>query len=235
MTERADLVKPSDPRMERVLDAAAELLVRWGYHKVTIDEIARQAGIGKGTVYLHFRTKEALFLTVVLRAQWRSVVPLVDGIAADPAEALPSRLIRMGYLNVAGDPVLRALYLNDAEVLGRLAHEAADALGPLAEARNQALRAHLTLLREAGCVRTDLDLDAQVHVMQAVGIGFFLIDTLPTAPADPADRADLIAHTIACALEFTDPPLAAVPVETITGLYATVLDQFDQEWRRRVR
>jgi AcrR family transcriptional regulator len=221
--------------MERVLDAAAELLVRWGYQKVTIDEIARQAGIGKGTVYLHFRTKEALFLTVVLRAQWRSLVPVLDGIAADPAEALPSRIIRTGYVAVANDPVLRALYLNDAEVLGRLSHEAAETLGPLGESRNRALRAHLQVLRNIGCVRTDLDLDGQVHILQAVGIGFFLIDTMPTAPADPADRADLIAHTIAGAMEVPDPPLAAVPVETITGLYATVLDQFDQEWRRRVR
>src|SRR5262245_888983 len=151
MTERADLVTPSDPRMERVLDAAAELLVRWGYHKVTIDEIARQAGIGKGTVYLHFRTKEALFLTVVLRAQWRSLVQILDGMAPDPAEALPSRIIRTGYLVVAADPVLRALYLNDAEVLGRLSHEAAESLGPISAARNEALRGHLTVLRDIGC------------------------------------------------------------------------------------
>ena len=64
MTETADLVRPSDARLERVLDAAAELLLRWGYQKVTIDEIARHARIGKGTVYLHFPTKDALFLAV---------------------------------------------------------------------------------------------------------------------------------------------------------------------------
>jgi AcrR family transcriptional regulator len=56
---------------KRVLDAAADLLVRWGYHRVTVEDVARHAGIGKGTVYLHFRTKEALFLTVLLRSQHR--------------------------------------------------------------------------------------------------------------------------------------------------------------------
>jgi AcrR family transcriptional regulator len=235
MTERADLVTPSDPRLERVLDAAADLLVRWGYQKVTIDEIARQAGIGKGTVYLHFRTKEAIFLTVLLRAQWRIVRPVVDRIAADPAEALPSRLVRAGYLGVAADPVLRALYLNDAEVLGRLTHEAAATLGPIEAERNRVLREHLSLLRETGCVRTDLDLDAQAHVLRAVAIGFFVADTLTTSSAEPTTRADLIAHTIAAAIEVPDPPLAAVPVEAITGLYAAVLEQFRQEWQRRVR
>ncbi len=235
MTERVDLVTPSDPRTQRVLDAAADLLVRWGYQKVTIDEVARQAGIGKGTVYLHFPTKEALFLTVLLRAQWRSVVPLVDGMLVDPAEALLSRVVRWGYLAVAADPVLRALYLNDAEVLGRLAHEAAETLGPIGAERNRSMRAHLTLLREAGCVRTDLGVDAQMHVVQAVGLGFFMLDTMPAAPADQATRADLLAHTIATAIEVPDPPLAAVPVEGITSLYTNVIDQFRQEWCRRVR
>jgi AcrR family transcriptional regulator len=221
--------------MERVLDAAAELLVRWGYQKVTIDEIARQAGIGKGTVYLHFATKEALFLTVLLRAQWRVVAPVVDRIREDPAEAMPSRIVRLGYLRVAEDPVLRALYLNDAEVLGRLTHEAGETLAPIAEERNRALRQHLSMLRDVGCVRTDLDIDAQVHVLQAVAIGFFFVDTLPGSPIDPAARPDLLAHTVAAAIEVPDPPLAAVPVEGITALYSTVLDQFHEEWRRRVR
>jgi len=68
--------------MERVLDTAAELLVRWGYQRVTIDEVARHAGIGKGTVYLHFRTKDALFLTVLLRAHRQIVSAMADRIEA---------------------------------------------------------------------------------------------------------------------------------------------------------
>jgi AcrR family transcriptional regulator len=235
MTERADLVMGSDPRLERVLDAAAELLQRWGFQKVTIDEVARQAGIGKGTVYLHFPTKEALFLTVLLRAEWRSILPVIDRIADDPAEALPSRIMRFAYLAVAEDPVLRALFLGDAEILGRLTHEAAQTLGPIAAERDRALRAHLEVLREVGCLRTDLDVDAQVEVMEAVAIGFFFIDAQGSAPTDPVARADLLAHTVATALEVPDPPLAAVPGDAIVALYSTVLDQFHQEWRRRVR
>jgi AcrR family transcriptional regulator len=235
VTESADLVKPSDERLERVLDAAAELLLRWGYHKVTIDEVARQAGIGKGTVYLHFPTKEALFLTVLLRAQWRTVVPLVDRIRDDPAEALPSRVMHDAYLRMARDPVLRALYLGDAEVLGRLTHEATETLGGIAAARDRALRAHLETLREAGCLRTDLDIESQVQVLEAVGVGFFFIDAQRGSPYDPAARADLLAHTIATAVEVADPPLAAVPRDTVAGFYTPVLDQFREEWRRRVR
>src|ERR687895_2337457 len=86
-----------EPRVERVLDSAAELLVRWGYQRVTIDEIARHAGIGKGTVYLHFRTKEALFLTVLLRTHRRVAERRVQSMEADPASVLPAGLVGGSY------------------------------------------------------------------------------------------------------------------------------------------
>ena len=41
-------------REERLLDVATTLLVRWGYRKTTIDDVAREAGVGKGTIYLHW-------------------------------------------------------------------------------------------------------------------------------------------------------------------------------------
>ncbi|HEV2653667.1 MAG TPA: TetR family transcriptional regulator, partial [Ktedonobacteraceae bacterium] len=46
-----------EQREERILDAAAELMVRWGYNKTTIDDIVRSAGVAKGTIYLHWKTR----------------------------------------------------------------------------------------------------------------------------------------------------------------------------------
>ena len=78
MTESTDLVTWSDERAGRVLDAAADLLVRWGYQRVTIDEVARRAGVGKGTVYLHFHNKEAMFLSVLLRSHHTLVSAMAE-------------------------------------------------------------------------------------------------------------------------------------------------------------
>jgi AcrR family transcriptional regulator len=44
---------PTSDRADRILDAAGDLLLRLGYRKVTIEDVAQRAGIGKGTVYLH--------------------------------------------------------------------------------------------------------------------------------------------------------------------------------------
>jgi AcrR family transcriptional regulator len=54
-------------RESRILDAASELLLVFGYRRVTIDDVARRAGVGKGTVYLHWASKLELFATVLIR------------------------------------------------------------------------------------------------------------------------------------------------------------------------
>lgn len=50
-----------------ILDAADRLLARYGYTKMTIDDLAREVGIGKGTVYLHFKSKEDVALSRIDR------------------------------------------------------------------------------------------------------------------------------------------------------------------------
>ena len=47
---------------DAILDATDDLLTRFGYKRMTIDDLAREVGIGKGTVYLHFRSKEEIAL-----------------------------------------------------------------------------------------------------------------------------------------------------------------------------
>ncbi len=49
----------------RILAAAQELFSRYGLRKTSIEEIAKSAGLGKGTVYLYFRSKEDIFDAVV--------------------------------------------------------------------------------------------------------------------------------------------------------------------------
>jgi AcrR family transcriptional regulator len=50
-----------------LLDAMERLLARYGYQKTTMDDVARDAGVGKGTIYLHFPSKEELVLSTIDR------------------------------------------------------------------------------------------------------------------------------------------------------------------------
>jgi AcrR family transcriptional regulator len=63
-----------DSRPAEILSAALSVFVERGYAATKLDDVARQAGVSKGTMYLYFESKEALFKEVV-RA---SVVPEIE-------------------------------------------------------------------------------------------------------------------------------------------------------------
>src|SRR5271168_2046080 len=50
---------------EKILHAAEKRLWHYGFRKTTIDEIAADAGVGKGTVYLYFDSKEDIALAIM--------------------------------------------------------------------------------------------------------------------------------------------------------------------------
>jgi len=56
-----------EQRRSYILDAAEKLFFSRGYDSVSMDDIAREIGLNKATIYLYFRNKEALFFAVVLR------------------------------------------------------------------------------------------------------------------------------------------------------------------------
>ena len=55
------------PTRELILDATERLIARFGYRKMTIDDLAQEVGIGKGSVYLHFSSKEEIALSHIDR------------------------------------------------------------------------------------------------------------------------------------------------------------------------
>lgn len=52
---------------DAILDATDRLLARYGYKKMTIDDLAKEVGIGKGSVYLHFDSKQEIALSHIDR------------------------------------------------------------------------------------------------------------------------------------------------------------------------
>jgi AcrR family transcriptional regulator len=188
-------------RAERILDVAAELVLRWGYKRVTIEEIAKRADIGKGTVYLHWRTREALFMAILLRDSIDLIDELIQATWQDPAEILPHRQARRTFVGVMRRPLLRALFSRDMELLGELAHEKSVASVRIQKFDVATELYHL--LRQHGLMRTDMDLEAQRYAVNAVTTGFYLVEPLAFGLPEPtlAAKAEAIAQTIRNAFE----------------------------------
>jgi TetR/AcrR family transcriptional repressor of mexJK operon len=60
-----DCPAPLSPKRRAVIDAATELFMNLGYGAVSMDAIARAAGVSKATLYAHFTSKDALFASIV--------------------------------------------------------------------------------------------------------------------------------------------------------------------------
>ncbi|WP_181770990.1 TetR/AcrR family transcriptional regulator [Amycolatopsis pittospori] len=189
-------------RAERILDAAADLLLRHGYRRVTVEDVAEHAGVGKGTLYLHWKTREQLFLAVMLREAARSIEDLAQAIEDDPALTLLHRMTRTQFLNVVRRPLLHAPYLADSGVLGKLAAKLHENQDPR---HHEAFLDYLRLQAEHGLIRTDLKVEDLATAYQAVLHGFLLAP----AAADPEAAADLLADTVARAFQPTATPPAA--------------------------
>lgn len=88
-----DSTQPKTTR-DAILDATDLLLARSGYKKMTIDDLAREVGIGKGSVYLHFPSKEEIALSHIDRIidRLKDKLHKVSGESMAPPEKLAKML-----------------------------------------------------------------------------------------------------------------------------------------------
>ena len=168
-----DQQSASDERLrreERLLDAAAALLVRWGYRKTTIDDVAREAGVGKGTIYLHWKDKNALFRAVISREQQRFNEELQRRIAADPEGGMLYRITAHGMLAARSSPLIAAIVGGRSDIAGGyLGAMEPDALQQLVGSGE----AYLGALQRAGLIRADLPVPVIAYLLGALKVGLF--------------------------------------------------------------
>ncbi|MFF8577261.1 TetR/AcrR family transcriptional regulator [Streptomyces albidoflavus] len=209
MTPQRPNPQPAEAeRAERILTAARELLLAWGYKRVTVDEIARRARVGKGTVYLHWKTKEILF-GELLREEFADVLTHVaEQVQQNPDLARPSTLVRATFLQQTQRPLARAIHTSDDDILGGLAttfdgHPIAQELG------HHALLSGLTAVWRRHGLLTPGFTDAEVIYLIDAVLSGFLGGGAAVPPGDapaPDQCANLLRLTIQGAVEATPPP-----------------------------
>ena len=93
-TPRGKRAQRSADRRDAILSAALDEFSVRGFAATRMDDVARRAGIAKGTVYLYFRDKESLFQELI-RTMLTPVVGTIEGLqAADvPLKMLAERIV----------------------------------------------------------------------------------------------------------------------------------------------
>ncbi len=193
-TNRAYEAEARRVRAERILNAAAELLQRWGYKRLTMDDVADQAGIGKGTIYLHWKTREALFEAVLERELAALLGELEAAVRRDPENALPHTLGRLYFQSIMQRPILRAFFTLDLKLLGKLAHSQRMRTVQIDQLRLDYVR----LLMEHGFVRADFTPEDLAYAMRTIIVGFFLAEPVFDDADQPSTerKAELLELTL---------------------------------------
>lgn len=75
---------PKSERRQQILSVARDVFARRGYHQTTIDDIALQAGVARGTFYLYFEDKRAVFSDLIDRFASQLTMAIVRIVTDDP-------------------------------------------------------------------------------------------------------------------------------------------------------
>jgi AcrR family transcriptional regulator len=156
----------TDNRRARILAVARKHFGRHGFRRTVLDEIAADAGCAKGSLYLEFANKQALYHAVLddVHAEVGQRFAAVVGGIESPAEWLRASL-RFTFTTLEREPLLARLLTDDPELPALREYAARDQVRAAAEAALTQFRGLLRRGVEAGELRRDLDLEVVPFVL----------------------------------------------------------------------
>jgi AcrR family transcriptional regulator len=155
-------------KKECILSAATRLFARFGFKKSSVDQIAKDAGVAKGTVYLAADTKEDLFYQAVhreVRAYTAEIAKLID--PRKPADVMLAETTMAGIQYLDARPLVRDLIFGNHQIL---LPEWADRLDELRALGRTNCAEIIRLGVRQGRFRADLDVDELATLLEDMAI-----------------------------------------------------------------
>jgi len=183
--ESGDDDKPANAK--RILDAAEKCFSHYGYQKTSMEDIAREAGLSRRSVYRHFPDKAALHLqvvtsrTAVYLEEVRDRTSRIDGLSAQ-IEEVARIMIRL----IREDPISVAMQRVDPDSLARTV---------TTESRELLMMAMETIVplietaRDHGETRADLDIRRAAEWIARVVFSLAATPSLSFDISDPEQTA----------------------------------------------
>jgi AcrR family transcriptional regulator len=168
---------------ERLLSAAAAAFAEHGADDVSLEEIARRAGVGIGTLYRHFPTRQAL-----LEAVYREQVEAVRAAAEEQLRSDAPGAALAAWLRVLVDFSSTKHSLTTA-LLATMDKDS-ELLSSCSAVIRGAAEALLARAQEAGAVRADADAKDLIRLVHAVNLA------AQYGPADPDQRDRMLGFVL---------------------------------------
>jgi AcrR family transcriptional regulator len=218
-------------RAHRILDAAAELVQRWGYKKTTIDDIAKQAKVAKGTIYLHWKNREELFIALFLREALDAGDEMRERMEDDPEGFLLHNITKHSIYVTMKRPLIKASFVGDIEMLGELLHSDHKVFSSLMQRKAVFSEDLFTLMRRKGMMHTDMSLQMQMHTYIAIIMGFMTVERYfpQGSPQQYSVSLEESVEALAETIRRTFEPDEPVPASILQEI-RTIFTQFYQQY-----
>ena len=166
-----------EEREQRILDAAADLFVHYGYDKTTVSDIAREAGVSKGAIYLHFKSKDDLFEGLLIREMMTYHEKWLELIEADPKGGTIGGMYKNVLYALSSSAFMSAMFKQDRRVLGSYLRKP----GNFFRRQNKSTRYEFVkMMQGAGAMRQDIDPKIIAHIMNMLAYGLVAMDEIMT-------------------------------------------------------
>lgn len=176
-------------RETRILDAAADLFVHYGYDKTTVDDIARDAGVSKGAIYLHFKGKDALFEGLLIRELLTFGEQWLAHLEGDPNGGTIGGMYKAMLYALNDNPFMAAIFKQDRQVFGTYLRKPGNFFRTVSEQQADEGAApryiFVKLMQEAGAMHGDLDPAIVAHIMDMLAYGLVAIEEIKPANQIP--------------------------------------------------
>lgn len=187
-----------------ILEIAKPLLLRYGYSKVTVDDIAEQAKLGKGTIYLHWKSKEDLFYALLAKTVAEIINNILTVVCKNAEAVMLDDLICLFYSLSLKEKILTALFTKDGKLLGKLIDYEASKASQKKKA--ESLRTSIDLYRRYRLIKTDASPDIQAHIINALIVGVLHYNTYLQGDLNPQEQLAMIKTVIRNTFIPDNPP-----------------------------
>ena len=178
-------------RAQAILDVTADLLLRHGYNKVTMSDVADAVGLNRRLVYLVFPSKDAL-VEALLRRELSTYVELWNQyLDHDPLGGTVATVYRGLLATLKQLPLMAAMYTRDEQTFGKYLSRPGSffASWPPDPGPTQA---YLQAMQEVGAVRQDINTRAVAFILDALTPSILqALSARTKAPRDDPNRPDL--------------------------------------------
>ncbi|WP_067564087.1 TetR/AcrR family transcriptional regulator [Nocardia acidivorans] len=171
--EAIDHIDDTDPIRTRILDAADERFQHWGIQRSTMEDVARQAGVSRITVYRRFTTKDELVEHVILREFRRYFDKFLGDIAG---ARTPADRAVLGFVSslrtFRGNPLIGTLITAEPDhFIGSLIGDGGRSVAMVSQFVAHQLRQE----QRAGTIAADLNADVVAELMVRICASFLAI------------------------------------------------------------